>query len=61
MKLKFGNDVILEITGQNQPCMTLNSIDEKMLKLIIGKRGLLANVVKTGIIKKGDEVQIYNN
>ena len=41
--------------------MTLNSIDEKMLKLIIGKRGLLANVVKTGIIKKGDEVQMFNN
>ena len=61
MKLKFGVDVILEITGQNQPCATLNSIDEKMLKLIIGKRGLLANVVETGIIKKGDEVQIYDN
>ena len=38
MKLKFGVDVILEITGQNQFCATLNSIDEKMLKLIIGKR-----------------------
>ena len=61
MKLKFGVDVILEITGQNQPCAALNSIDEKMLKLIIGKRGLLANVVETGIIRKGDEVQIYNN
>ena len=32
-----------------------------MLKLIIGKRGLLANVLETGIIRKGDEVQIYNN
>ena len=60
-KLKFGDDVILEITGQNQPCATLNSKDEKRLKLIIGKRGLLANVFETGIIRKGDEVQIYNN
>jgi len=59
-KLKFGDDVILEITSQNQPCATLNSIDEKILKLIIGKRGLLANVFETGIIRKGDEVQIYN-
>ena len=61
MKLKFGNDVVLKVTGQNQPCSALNSIDEKMLKLIIGKRGLLAKVIKTGIIKKGDEVQIYND
>ena len=60
-KLKFGDSVILEVTGHNQPCVTLNSIDEKMLKLIIGKRGLLANVVETGIIRKGDKVQIYNN
>lgn len=61
MKLKFGKDVILEVTGQNQPCSTLNSIDDKILKLIIGKRGILARVVETGIIKKDDEVQIFNN
>ena len=51
----------MEITGQNQPCATLNSIDEKMLNFIIGKRGLIANVFDTCIIRKGDEVQIYNN
>ena len=59
-KIKFGNNVILEITDQNQPCSTLNSIDKRILKLIIGKRGLLAKVINTGMIKKGDKVQIYN-
>tara|TARA_B100000676_G_C18071267_1_gene844454 strand:+ start:563 stop:1036 length:474 start_codon:yes stop_codon:yes gene_type:complete len=60
MQLKIGKSVILEITGQNQPCATLNKIDEKILKLIVGKRGLLARVIKIGLIKKGDEVQIIN-
>ena len=59
-RIKFGNNVILEITDQNQPCSTLNSIDKRILKLIIGKRGLLAKVINTGMIKKGDKVQIYN-
>ena len=59
-KIKFGKNVILEITDQNQPCSTLNSIDKRILKLIIGKRGLLAKVINTGMIKKGDKVQIYS-
>ena len=54
--MKIGTDVVLKINGQNQPCSTLNSIDKRVLKLIIGKRGLLATVESTGIIRKDDEV-----
>ena len=57
--MKIGTDVVLKIYGQNQPCSTLNSIDKRVLKLIIGKRGLLATVESTGIIRKDDEVKIY--
>ena len=57
--VKIGTDVVLKINGQNQPCSTLNSIDKRVLKLIIGKRGLLATVESTGIIRKDDEVKIY--
>ena len=57
--MKIGSDVVLKINGQNQPCSTLNSIDKRVLKLIIGKRGLLATVESTGIIRKDDEVKIY--
>ncbi len=57
--MKIGTDVVLKINGQNQPCSTLNSIDKRVLKLIIGKRGLLATVESTGIIRKDDEVKIY--
>jgi len=59
-KMKFGTNVVLEVTEQNQPCSTLQSIDKRVLKLIIGKRGLLAKVIDTGVIKKGDKVQIYS-
>ena len=57
--MKIGTDVVLKINGQNQPCSTLNSIDKRVLKLIIGKRGLLATVESIGIIRKDDEVKIY--
>ena len=57
--VKIGTDVVLKINGQNQPCSTLNSIDKRVLKLIIGKRGLLATVESTGIIRKDDDVKIY--
>ena len=57
--MKIGTDVVLKINGQNQPCSTLNSIDKRVLKLIIGKRGLLATVESTGIIRKDDEIKIY--
>ena len=57
--MKIGTDVVLKINGQNQPCSTLNSIDKRVLKLIIGKRGLLATVESTPIIRKDDEVKIY--
>ena len=56
--MKIGTDVVLKINGQNQPCSTLNSIDKRVLKLIIGKRGLLATVESTGIIRKDDDVKI---
>ena len=56
-KMRFGTNVVLEVTEQNQPCSTLQSIDKRVLKLIIGKRGLLAKVIDTGIIKKGDKVK----
>ena len=56
--MEIGSDVKLKINGQNQPCATLNSIDDRILKLIVGKRGLLATVNVTGIIKNDDEVRL---
>ncbi|MQG04143.1 MAG: MOSC domain-containing protein [SAR202 cluster bacterium] len=57
--MEIGSGVILKINGQNQPCSTLNSIDDRILKLIVGKRGLISTVKSTGIIKNGDKVKIY--
>ena len=57
--MEIGSGVILQINGQNQPCSTLNSIDDRILKLIVGKRGLISTVKSTGIIKNGDKVKIY--
>ena len=56
--MEIGSGVILKINGQNQPCATLNSIDDRILKLVVGKRGLLATVKATGIIKNNDEVKL---
>lgn len=58
--LKFGKYVTLKVTGQNQPCATLNSIDERILKLIVRKRGLLATVISTGKIFPLDNISLLN-
>jgi len=56
--MRVGLSVVLKINGQNQPCSTLNSIDNRVLKLIIGKRGLLATVKSTGIIRENDKIEL---
>ncbi|MEG3582219.1 MAG: MOSC domain-containing protein [Chloroflexota bacterium] len=56
--LKIGKSVTLRVTDQNEPCVTLNSIDNRILKLIVGRRGLVASVESTGYIYPNDKVKL---
>ena len=54
-QLKIGN-VVLEITQNCTICNHLAVIDEKIPELLKDDRGIFAKVIKSGTIKKEDEV-----
>ena len=58
VRLILGEDVIIEITKQNTPCVTLNKIHPLMMGSILGRRGLVAKVETTGKVKTGDLIKI---
>lgn len=56
-KLKIG-EVIIEISQACTLCKSLAKVDENLPELLKQDRGIFSKVIKTGIIKKGDEVYL---
>ena len=52
--IKIGEDVILQVTGQNKPCAVLNVYHDSVSKSLVNKRGITATVINTGTIKPHD-------
>ena len=55
-RLSLGDEVVLEITGDCEPCAFIEGIREGLRAEIEGKRGMLAYVAQGGAIKVGDAV-----
>lgn len=55
-KVALGGEVVLEITGDCDPCQFIDDIRDGMRAEMEGKRGKLAFVTSGGTIKKGDPV-----
>lgn len=55
--LKVGKDVVLWLTFQCEACGHLERRHPGVVKLIKGRRGMLARVLRGGTISPGDEVQ----
>lgn len=55
-RLQVGAVTILEITKACSPCSRMDEIRPGLLKVIAGKRGMLARVIRTGIIRRGDAI-----
>lgn len=67
--LLFESGAVLFVTGENKPCTGLGEelqwrylsrrrLAEKFVRAALGKRGLVAIVVKPGLIKTGSAVEI---
>ena len=52
--IKIGEEVILQVTGQNKPCSVLNVYHDSVSKSLVNKRGITATVINTGTIKPDD-------
>jgi MOSC domain-containing protein YiiM len=56
-RLRLGNEVLLEITRSCSPCSRMEDIRPGLLKSIAGKRGMLARVVRGGVVHVGDAIE----
>jgi len=59
--LMVGKDVQLELTKPCAPCNRMEEIRPGLLASIAGKRGMLARVIRGGVIHRGDEITILTN
>ena len=57
-KLFIGEDVVLNITGDCEPCYRMDEIREGLQKALENRRGVLAYAESGGIISIGDKVQV---
>ncbi len=53
--IQIGNS-ILEITKECTLCKHLTKYNSKLPKLLLNKRGIYAKILKSGTIKKGDDI-----
>jgi len=51
-------DVVLEVTGDCTPCGFLDSLRPGLRQALAGKRGLLASVVRGGMIRVGAPIGV---
>jgi MOSC domain-containing protein YiiM len=65
--LTFGNEAAIEITGLRNPCAQINAFEPGLLKSVIGrsvsgdiirKAGIMAIVLRSGVIAPGDAITV---
>jgi MOSC domain-containing protein YiiM len=57
-KIEFSGGVILKVTRQNNPCNRLDIYHPELKKLILSRRGVVAQVLQTGVLSSGEMVKI---
>jgi MOSC domain-containing protein YiiM len=56
--VRFSSGVVLEVTGQNDPCKNLMIYNDLVPKKAYGRRGVLTMVKATGKLRPGDGVSV---
>ena len=57
-RLRVGESVVIELTDVRVPCGQLRKWDARMPKLIVGRSGWVAKVVREGVVKPGDRIEL---
>ncbi len=60
-KIKIGKNVILEVTQIGKVCVSRCAIYYKTGDCIMPKEGIFAKVLKGGVIKVGDRLEVIKN
>ncbi|HEU0185087.1 MAG TPA: MOSC domain-containing protein [Blastocatellia bacterium] len=58
-RLRVG-EAIIEIAEARAPCRSITKIDNRLPKRLFGQCGQVARIVKSGVARVGDEVEIMN-
>ena len=56
-RFRVGDSCVIEITDVRVPCGQLKKWDGRMPKLIVGRSGWMAKVVREGVVKPGDPIE----
>ncbi len=56
-RLRFGDEVVLEIHDVREPCDTLQSVDRRFPNLMIGRSGWVCRVIETGTLRPGMTIE----
>ena len=56
-RLKVGSECVIQLTDVREPCRQLKKWDERFPKLIVGRSGWVAKVVREGEVKAGDVIE----
>lgn len=57
-RLIFSGGVEIEITRKRPPCYVLDAIDPRLKKVILGRCGAYARVIREGVIDNGEDITI---
>ncbi len=57
-KLKIGKEVLLEVTQIGKECHYDCEIRKKIGDCVMPREGIFARVLKTGMVKVGDEIEV---
>jgi MOSC domain-containing protein YiiM len=57
-RLKVGSDCVIQLTDVREPCRQLKKWDARFPKLIVGRSGWMAKVVREGEVKAGDLIEV---
>ena len=54
----LGPQVVIRVTSQNTPCSNLSALHSGMIRMVVGRRGVLATVETGGKVCPGDDVYL---
>jgi MOSC domain-containing protein YiiM len=57
-RLRIGADALVEVVRLREPCYKLTALDPRMPDSVIGRVGVMARVVESGVIRVGDVVAV---
>lgn len=57
-RLRIGMEAVVELLKLREPCYKLTSLDPRMPDSVVGRVGMMARVVESGVIRVGDSVEV---